>query len=276
MNALHQDINTTYGSKHLARRLLENLQSIGLDLENLSTNDLMVFDELHTMGRQATLELGRLAQLQEHTKVIDIGCGLGGPARSIAQCFGCHVTGVDLSNEFIETADVLSKQAGLENLVTFDQADALNLPFENNKFDVAMMIHMNMNILDKDTLFKQAHRVLKNNGMLVLWEICKGENDQLVYPVPWAETPEFSFLESFENLINKIRSAGFSIQQKTDASKQAKQWVRERLEAAKTNTSKLCRPNLDLVLNNFRIKRANASHNLMKGAFRVMRAAAVK
>ncbi len=90
-------VNATYGSVRLADRLLESLKEVGYDLDRLSAADLITFDELHVMGRQATVELGRLAGLTDSMRVLDIGCGLGGSARTLAAEFGCHVTGVDLS-----------------------------------------------------------------------------------------------------------------------------------------------------------------------------------
>ena len=269
-------LNATYGSVRLAERLLKSLQEVGYDLGRLSAADLITFDELHVMGRQATVELGRLAGLTDAMRVLDIGSGLGGSARTLAAEFGCHVTGVDMSAEFVEAARVLSEQVGLAERVDFRHGDALNLPFEGNQFDAAFMIHVNMNIADKKGLFAEAGRVLKPGGKLVLWEIFKTAEPDLAYPVPWAEDESFSFLIPMAEMVALIEVAGFSLYQVDDATAEAAEWVRARLTPKQDRQPRLQRPDLDLVLVNFRLKRANLSKNLLRGAVGVLRAVAVK
>jgi len=269
-------VNATYGSVRLADRLLESLQAVGYDLGRLSADDLMTFDELHVMGRQATLELGRLAGLTDAMRVLDIGSGLGGPARTLAAEFGCHVTGVDLSEEFVDAALVLSERVGLVDRVDFRHGDALNLPFEENQFDAAFMIHVNMNIADKKGLFKEAGRVLKPGGKLVLWEIFKTAEPDLAYPVPWAEDESFSFLIPMTEMVALIEDTDFSPLRVDDATAEATEWVRARLAPKQDQCPRLPRPDLDLVLGNFRQKRANLSKNLLRDSVGVLRAIAVK
>ena len=269
-------LNATYGSVRLADRLLESLQEVGYDLGRLSAADLITFDELHVMGRQATVELGRRAGLTDAMCVLDIGSGLGGSARTLAAEFGCHVTGVDLSIEYVDAALVLSERVGLANGVDFRHGDALNLPFEGNQFDAAFMIHLTMNIADKKNLFAEAGRVLKTGAKLVLWEICKNEESDLTYPVPWAEDESFSFLIPMVEMVFLIEAAGFTPLQVDDATAEAAEWVRARLAPKRDRRPRLPRPDLDLVLSNFRQKRANLSKNLLRGAVGVLRAVAVK
>ena len=269
-------LNTTYGSVRLADRLLESLQAVGYDLGRLSPADLITFDELHVMGRQATVELGRLAGLTDSMRVLDIGSGLGGSARTLAAEFACHVTGVDLSVEFVKTAHVLSERVGLGERVDFRHGDALRLPFEENRFDAAFMIHVNMNIADKKGLFAEAGRVLKPGGKLILWEVFKTAEPDLTYPVPWAEDESFSFLIPMAEMVSQIEAAGFSLLQVDDATAEAAGWVRGRLAPKRDRRPRLPRPDLDLVLSNFRLKRANLSKNLLRDAVGVLRAVAVK
>ena len=269
-------LNATYGSVRLADRLLDSLREVGYDLGRLSAADLITFDELHVMGRQATVELGRLAGLTDAMRVLDIGSGLGGSARNLAVEFGCHVTGVDLSEEFVDAALVLSERVGLADRVYFRNGDALNLPFEENQFDVAFMIHVNMNIADKKGLFSEAGCVLKPGGKLILWEICKTEESDLTYPVPWAEDESFSFLIPMAQMVALVEAAGFSLLQVDDATAEAAEWVHARLAPKPDRRPRLPRPDLDLVLSNFRQKRANLSKNLLRGAVGVLRLVAEK
>ena len=275
MNRLSDTVNTTYGSVRLADRLLESLQVVGYDLGRLSAADLITFDELHVMGHQVTVELGRLAGLTDAMRVLDIGSGLGGSARTLVAEFGCHVTGVDLSQEFVDAALLLSERVGLADRVDFRHGDALNLPFEKNRFDAAFMIHVNMNIANKKGLFAEAGRVLKTGGKLVLWEICKSEESDLTYPVPWAEDESFSFLIPMAEMVSLVEAAGFSLLQVDDATAEAAGWVRARLAPKRDRQPRLPRPDLDLVLANFRLKRANLSKNLLRGAVGVLRMVAV-
>jgi ubiquinone/menaquinone biosynthesis C-methylase UbiE len=271
-----ETLKATYGSVRLADRLLESLQAVGYDLGRLSAADLITFDELHVMGRQATLELGRLAGLTDAMRVLDIGSGLGGSARTLAAEFGCRVTGVDLSAEFVDAARVLSDRVGLADGVDFRHGDALNLPFEENRFDAALMIHVTMNIADKKGLFTEAGRVLKPAGKLALWEIFKIAEPDLTYPVPWAEDESFSFLISMAEMVALVEAAGFMPLRVDDATAEAAEWVRARLAPKRDRQPRLPRPDLELVLSNFRQKRANLSKSLLRGAVGVLRAVAVK
>ena len=217
-----------------------------------------------------------LAGITDAMRVLDIGSGLGGSARTLAAEFGCHVTGVDLSAEFVEAALVLSERVGSADRVNFRHGDALSLPFEKNRFDAAFMIHVTMNIVDKKRLFAEAGRVVKPGGKLALWEIFKTAAPDLTYPVPWAEDESFSFLIPMTEMVALIEAAGFSPLQVDDATAEAAEWVRARLAPKRNRRPRLPRPDLDLVMSNFRQKRANLSNNLLRGALGVLRALAVK
>ncbi|MEJ2041068.1 MAG: class I SAM-dependent methyltransferase [Desulfosarcinaceae bacterium] len=269
---LSEQIERTYGSSALAQKLLESLKAAGLDLEQLTTQDLIAFDELHIMGRQATLDLGKYAGLSENMHILDIGSGLGGTARTLAESFGCRVTGIDLSAEYVKAATELSRLVGLGDLVTFRQAEATTLPFGEGRFDTVLMLHLNMNIVDKTALFREALRVLKPGGRLALWEVCSGSGGAVIYPVPWADREDFSHLVPVEVLAEHLRAAGAADLEVTEASKEAAAWVKERLAAMQKPRRRRPTPDLDLVLKDFRAKRANVSKNLLQNRIRVLRA----
>ena len=134
----------------LTGAIAEKLRSAGKNLNDLTTADLGVVDEFHIRGRKATLELGAAMNLTSRSYVLDIGSGLGGPARTLAETYGCRVAGIDLTKAFCDAATAMSGWVGLESRVSFEQGDATQLPFEDGTFDAAMTIHVAMNIAAKD------------------------------------------------------------------------------------------------------------------------------
>lgn len=273
---IHETVQKTYGGAHLAERLLENLGAAGYDLNRLTPADLIAFDELHIMGRVATMDLGRRVALNETMRVLDVGCGVGGPARTLAAGFGCHVNGVDLSEAFVRAATVLSRQVGLADRVAFHYANALRLPFGDETFDAVFLIHVSVNIVDKKALFLELHRVLKKGGRLVLWEICRGINAPVIFPVPWADGPAFSHLVGMDELIRSVGDCGYSLIHKENATDEAAQWVRARMTSKQKKDPRRSQLDLNMVLNEFRRKRINVSKNLLEGNIAILRAIAVK
>jgi len=266
-------IHRTYGRDALADKLLQSLAAAGCNLSALTTADLIAFDELHIMGRQATVELGRRAGLTAAMRVLDIGCGVGGPARSLAEHFGCRVVGVDLAQSFIDAAAALTQHVGLAERVGFQYGDALDLPFAAGCFDAAVMLHLTMNIVDKAGLLREAHRVLKPGGRLAIWEVCLGDGE-VIFPVPWADDAAFSHLASMDDLRALLQESGFESIEWQDATEEAAHWVRQRVQSAGTRTSVRKTPDLNLILPDFRRKRANISTNLLQNSIRVLRAVA--
>src|SRR5215467_14967218 len=144
----------------LADVIAQNLQSAGRDLNKPTTADLATVDEFHIRGRKATLELAAQMNLNTNSHVLDSGSGLGGPARTVAETYGCQVTGIDLTQAFCNAATAMSEWVGLGKRVSFKQGNATNLPFDSKTFDAAMTIHVAMNIAAKDKVYSEALRVL--------------------------------------------------------------------------------------------------------------------
>jgi ubiquinone/menaquinone biosynthesis C-methylase UbiE len=279
MNTVGADpalIRSTYASSRLAENLLANLNQAGCDLNDLKPSDLIAFDELHVMGRQATIELGQMAGLTPQMHILDLGSALGGPARTLADKFGCRVTGIDISKEFTEAAMELTRRTGLDRLVGFRHADALNLPYPGDCFDAVFMFHLNMNIPDKAALFTEARRVLKVDGQLALWEICSGANPGLIFPVPWAANELFNYLVTPDAFTRIIRTSGFKPVCLEDATDHALEWVRQRMASAGSRPRRSAKLDLDLVLPDFRLKRLNISKNLVADHVRILRVLATK
>jgi SAM-dependent methyltransferase len=186
------------------------LHRAGLDAPNLSWSDLAPLDQFHVRGLAATKELAAALPLAPGSHVLDVGSGLGGPARFLAAATGCRVTGVDLSAAFVEVATMLAERAGLADRVAYREADALALPFPEASFDHAWTQHVAMNIANRARLYGEIHRVLKPGGRLAIYDVVKGEGGDLIFPVPWARVPEISFLVTPDAMRAALTAAGFS------------------------------------------------------------------
>ncbi len=223
-NAVNEAIQTHYGRGELAERILAALQQAGVDIRQLSVATLAPIDEFHIRGREATLELARAAGLHAACHILDIGSGIGGTSRCLAQEFGCRVTGIDLTEEYCQVAAMLTAKVGLEERIDYRQGDATNLPFEDNQFDVVWTEHVAMNIPDKQRFYSEMYRVLKPGGTLAIYDVLAGSSGPVLFPVPWARTPETSFLVSAEALQDLLRAAGFTISSWKDSTAEAREW----------------------------------------------------
>ncbi|GJL81119.1 MAG: SAM-dependent methyltransferase [marine bacterium B5-7] len=224
-------VQNHYSSRvDLALEIERKLEAAGKYPDNLKAIDLSTVDEFHIRGRKATLELGRRMNLDSGSSVLDIGSGLGGPARTIAEEYGCLVTGIDLTQAFCDAANQMSKWVNLDDKVTFQQGDATDLPFEDHQFDAAMTVHVAMNIPAKDKVYSEAKRVIKSGGVFVVYDVLKGEGDDLLFPVPWAREPSISYLETSEGMENLLTKAGFQIVQIDDSTEESHEWFEAMLD----------------------------------------------
>ncbi|MDP6788692.1 MAG: methyltransferase domain-containing protein [Rhodospirillales bacterium] len=213
-----------YGGGGLADAIADSLRSAGKDLDELKAADLATVDEFHIRGRKATLELAGRMMLSRDSRVLDIGSGLGGPARTVAEEYGCHVTGLDLTQAFCDAAATLSDWVELGERVAFQQGDATDLPFADNHFDAAMTIHAAMNIAAKDKVYEQARRVLKPAGVFAAYDVLQGEGGDVLYPAPWARDPAISHLATPEEMQSLLADAGFKILEIRDSTEESQSW----------------------------------------------------
>lgn len=195
----------------LERVILDALRTAGKDIETITPSDLSGADEFHLGWRAATVDLANDLGLSADTKLLDIGCGLGGPARYFAQTFNCRVTGIDLTEEFVDVANALAGRFGLSELASFQQASALTMPFADKSFDRATLIHVGMNLENKAAVFAQTRRVLAQGGLFCIYDIMRFGNGEIPYPMPWAQTLETSFIDAPEDYRSLLVHAGFSI-----------------------------------------------------------------
>lgn len=265
-------LNRHYGRPNLATDILASLQAAGKDMGALTRDDLAAFDEVHIRGREATRELARLAALPEGARVLDVGCGVGGPARTLAAEFGLRVVGVDITEEFVEAAEALTEVTRVEPAPSFRVADATELPFPDGAFDGAFVQHVSMNIRDKARLFREVRRVLKPGGVFVIYEICGGPaGGEPHYPVVWAKGPETSFIAPADALREAIRGAGFAETAWEDVSAESAAWFRE-VAAARKAAGGAAPPGLELVVGpDWSVKGGNALRSLEEGRIAVVR-----
>jgi len=215
------------GGQDLVKGIASALQAAGKPLAQLKPGDLGTVDEFHIRGRKATLELGARMQIDARSKVLDIGSGLGGPARTLAETYGCHVTGIDLTASFCEAAAEMSKWVGLAHKVAFKQGDATDIPFPDASFDAATTIHVAMNIKAKDAMYRHAKRVLKPGGIFAVYDILQGAGGPVHFPVPWAREPSISHLATKDEMRRLLREAGFALLEEVDSSPESLIWFKE-------------------------------------------------
>jgi SAM-dependent methyltransferase len=205
------DVHGYYSPNNLYDKIVRGIHELGKDISKLTLDDLQPVDEFHIRGEAATKELIALSEFTSDMHILDVGCGIGGSTRRLSDQVGCRLTGIDLSNEYIDTAQRLTQLLGMQDRVAFHAASALDLPFEDKTFDGAWSLQMNMNVEDKLSWLQEVHRVLKPGGRAVLYEVCAHTNTPLHFPVPWAQDDSMSFLVLPEAFRNVITSAGFEI-----------------------------------------------------------------
>jgi ubiquinone/menaquinone biosynthesis C-methylase UbiE len=207
------DISRHYSRGDLLSRLNAALKEDGIDPGKPTLEALAPYDQFHGRGLEATDEIAGLMPAGPSDHILDIGSGIGGPARYFATRFGCRVTGIDLTEEFCEVARHLTQLLELDDRVAVETGDALAMPFPDAAFDGAYSMNVSMNIADKGRFYREIQRVLKPGAWLVLSELAKGEGAELEYPTPWAASAATSFLSTLEETRGGLLRAGFEVVQ---------------------------------------------------------------
>jgi SAM-dependent methyltransferase len=214
-------VETHYTRHDLGDVILAALKQVGKDIDHLTPDDLAPVDEFHGGQRPATIRLAELAGFTGAERVLDVGSGLGGPSRYLAWHYGCRVSGVDLTAEFVRVASMLTEKTGLVGRVDYRQGNALDLPFEDASFDIVWSQNAAMNIADRDRLYREMRRVLKPGGRLALQEVAAGPGGDPHFPVQWAREPGISFLFSAEATRAMLEAAGFRVVTWQDTTQEA-------------------------------------------------------
>ena len=212
MSVTQSKIVEHYGTGALLARLESALRADGADPAHPTIEELAPYDQFHGRGLEATEEMAALVAVRQSDHLLDVGSGLGGPARWLSTRFGCRITGIDLTPEFCAIAEHLTRLVGLDARVRFQLGNALALPFDDGTFEGAYSMFVSMNISNKPKLYGEIFRVLRSGGWLVLSEIARGNDGDVPYPTPWASTAAESFLSTADDTQNALRGAGFEVE----------------------------------------------------------------
>ncbi|MBW2707485.1 MAG: class I SAM-dependent methyltransferase [Deltaproteobacteria bacterium] len=206
-------VKKQYGIGEIWQKIETGLRLAGKDVNSLTLDDLAPIDEFHTRGRAATREVAEMANLKASDLILDVGCGLGGTARYLAEHYKCQVKGIDLTEEYISAGTKLTEFANLSDRVELHYGSALDLPYENEQFDIVMTQHVQMNIFNKHRFYSEIARVLKPGDRFVFHDVFRSSGKPALYPVPWADDESVSSMVTESQARSAINKMGLEIDQ---------------------------------------------------------------
>jgi len=271
VSGYEKSLNDHYGQPDLSGKIRQAFERLDLKPEEVTREDLANLDEIHIRGLEATLELGKLAGLEPGMRVLDVGCGIGGPARTLAAEFGCEVVGLEIVGEFCRAAAMLTEWVGMTDRVSFHEGDMRAMPFADADFDLVFTQHTVMNVADKAALFGEIRRVSKDPGMFLLYEVCGDDDAALHYPVPWAGGPDISFLTTADALRGLITAGGFTEKHWADVTGQALDWFDGLAAGMRKTVPRRMGPNVGVILGSDAAEKSrNLLRNLREGRIQVV------
>jgi ubiquinone/menaquinone biosynthesis C-methylase UbiE len=209
MDEIDERVNRHYGWSGLMETIEAEIRRNEIEPTQVTVDELAPVDNYHWHRLAGTLALARAAEITDVDRVLDVGGGIGGPARQLAHRYGCRVTVLDLTDEYCAVGQTLTAWTKLEDKVSFVCANALAMPFPDGSFDVAWTQHASMNIADKAGLYREMARVVRVGGRLAFFDVLAGPNQPIHFPVPWASDPSFNFLLTPDETRALIARSGF-------------------------------------------------------------------
>ena len=140
--------------------------------------------------------------------------------------------GLDLTEEYSKAAATLTEKTGLSDKVAFRHGNALDMPFDDDSFDVVWTQFAGMNIDDKQRLYEQCFRVLRKDGFLAFHEVLDGPTPGTVFPVFWADADDVNFLQPQESIQNTLEQIGFQQHEWVDLTAHSVEWFENMLTSA--------------------------------------------
>ena len=263
------EVEAHYSRGDLYQAISDGLAAVGKDMARLRPGDLDPVEHFHGRGVQATADLAASLAPKVSDEILDIGCGIGGPARYVARTYGCRVVGIDLTAEFCEVARRLNQAVGLGDDIHIEQASATGLPFAASRFDGAYSQNVSMNIADKAAFFGEAHRVLRPGAAFALSELSLGDGGAVIYPTPWSEDGAHSFLITEQQTVAGLEAAGFTVVSVKDNGPAMRQFYQAQREAVARDGAPKLGPFI-LVGANAKEKGRNAARNQEEGRTRAI------
>lgn len=209
--SLDENVSAHYTHGNLLNAVLAGIEQLGKTPNTVNIEDLAPVDEFHIGGRQASEEFLDQLNFSAEDHVIDVGCGIAGASRFVANRYNSQVTGIDLTPEYIEAGKALCTWVGLNNLINLYQGSALSIPFDDEVFDGGYMLHVGMNIKDKISLYNEIYRVLRPGATFGVYDVMQLDEGELMYPVPWATTANESEVSSPEHYKQALQEVGFTV-----------------------------------------------------------------
>lgn len=229
-------VESHYSHQALLEAIEAGVRQLGKSPDTVSVEDLAPVDEFHIGGRAATETfLGQL-DLAADDHVLDVGCGLGGASRFASKRYGCTVTGIDLTDDYVRAGEVLCRWVGLDDLISLERGDATATRYTDGAFNKSYMMHVGMNIADKRPLAAELYRVLQPGGRLGVYDVMRVGDGSLRFPVPWATTPAESRVSTPEIYRDVLEAAGFRLVTECDRSEFAMEFFTQ-LQARTTNAA---------------------------------------